>query len=310
MKPEWNDFKVLLALASAGSVAGASRELQVDNSTVSRRLAALEAAVGAKLIIRGGRDFNWTGEGRTLLAAAEAMESAASLATRSVRTAKADVGGTVRVSVAPAFVPILMRLMLPALSEKHPGVAVELDGNLRHVDLAKGEADAAVRMSRPSETDLVVRRAFECGWFVYSSKAYLDANGRPPSHEALAQCRLVLYVEALHGIAPMRWMEQHRGSAQQVARVDNIEIACRTIADNGGIAVLPCFVADAVPNLQRVFHDSIGVDIGWIVCHETVRDAARIRTVVDALVEFFEQNAAMFSGGEGSKERGQRSDLT
>lgn len=100
MEPEWSDFRVLLALASAGSVAGAARELHVDNSTVSRRLAALEEAVGAKLIIRGGREFNGTAEGRTLLSAAKAMDSAVTQAMLSMRTAKAEVEGTVRVSIS------------------------------------------------------------------------------------------------------------------------------------------------------------------------------------------------------------------
>lgn len=304
MEPEWSDFRVLLALASAGSVAGAARELHVDNSTVSRRLAALEEAVGAKLIVRGGREFNWTAEGRTALAAAEAMDAAATQAVRSVRKSKAEVEGTVRVSMSPGFVPILMRSMLPALRDKHPGLRVELGGDFHRVDLAKGEADLAVRMARPSEPDLVGRQAFDCGWYVYASKAYLDANGRPESHAALAQHRLILYVEAMHGIPPLRWMEQHRGSARQVTRVDNLEIACQTIAAAGGIAVLPCFIAEAVPNLQRVFHDHIGVNNGWIVYHETVRDAARIRTVVDALLEFFENNAAMFSGVETGRGAG------
>ena len=60
MNLEWSDFKVLLALARAGSVAGAARELQVDNSTISRRLAGLEDVVGAQLLVRGGREFSWT----------------------------------------------------------------------------------------------------------------------------------------------------------------------------------------------------------------------------------------------------------
>ena len=80
LTPEWSDFKVLLALARAGSVAGAARELQVDNSTISRRLAALEEALGAKLLIRGGREFSWTAEGRSADRRGEAMEAAATRA--------------------------------------------------------------------------------------------------------------------------------------------------------------------------------------------------------------------------------------
>jgi DNA-binding transcriptional LysR family regulator len=297
MEPEWGDFKVLLALASGGSVAGAARQLQVDSSTVSRRLAALEDAVGAKLIIRGGRDFTWTADGRTLLAAAEAMDAAVATAARAVRTARLDVDGSVRVSVPPGFVPILLRMMLPALRTKHPMLDLELSGDYRRADLAKGEADMAVRMARPGEGDLVARRAFDCGWYVYASQAYLASRGRPASHSALAEHRLVLYVEAMHNVAPLRWMEPHRGPAQQVLRVDNLEIACQTIAADGGIAVLPCFIADAVPALQRVFDERVGINTGWVVYHEAARHTARIRIVVDALAEFFEANEAMFSGG-------------
>lgn len=301
MEPDWSDFKILLALASAGSVAGAARELQVDHSTVSRRLSALEEAVGAKLVIRGGRNFNLTAEGRSLLAAAQTMAAAASEATRSVRSAKAEVEGTVLVSVAPGFVPVLMRLLLPSLRERHPALNVELRGAYGRADLARGEADVAVRMARPSETDLVGRRAFDVGWFAYASKAYLDTNGRPEAPAGLARHRLVLYVESMHNIAPLRWMEQHRSDTQHVSRVDNLEIACQTISADGGIAVLPHFIADAVPTLQRVFHECVGVNTGWIVYHETLRNTARIRVVVDALVTFFECQSAMFSGLAGTR---------
>ena len=204
--------------------------------------------------------------------------------------------GTVRVSVAPGFVPILMRLMLPGVREEHPALEVELSGDFHRADLAKGEADIAVRMARPSEPDLVARRACECGWFVYASTAYLAAHGTPGSPAELARHRLVLYAEALHNVAPLRWMEQHRPSARHVSRVDNLEIACQMIAADGGIAVLPCFIADAVGGLQRVFAERVGVNTGWIVFHETVRGAARIRVVVDALARCFELNATMFSG--------------
>lgn len=300
MEPDWGDFKVLLALASAGSVAGAARELAVDHSTISRRLAALEEAVGAKLIIRGGREFTWTAEGRTLLTAAEAMDAAASQATLAVRTAKSGVEGCVRVSVSPGFVPVLMRLMLPPLRAQYPTLDVELRGAYQRVDLAKGEADIAVRMARPTETDLVARRAFDCGWFVYASDAYLQAQGRPESHADLEKHQLVLYIEPMHNIEPLRWMEPYRGATRQLSRVDNLEIACQTIAAGGGIAVLPAFIGDAVPSLRRVFDERIGVNMGWIVYHEALRDAARIRAVTHALAEFFESHAAMFSGEEAA----------
>ena len=177
MTLEWSDFRVLLALARAGSVAGAARELQVDNSTISRRLAALEDAVGAKLLIRGGREFSWTREGRVMLEAAEATEVATAAALRAVRASKVDMKGSVRVAVTPAMVHVLMRQLIPGLRQAHPELSVELRGAYGRADLVKGDAEIAVRMARPEEPDLVARRAFDCAWCVYAAASYLESHG-------------------------------------------------------------------------------------------------------------------------------------
>lgn len=296
MGPEWSDFKVLLALARAGSIAGAARELQVDNSTISRRLAALEEAVGAKLLIRGGREFALTAEGRVLQHAAESIEASTLAALRAVRAAKVDLEGNVCVSVAPAFVPILMRLLMPALRLAHPSLSVELRGAVQRADLARGSADIAVRMMRPDEPDLVACRAFDCGWCVYAAPAYLEAHGRPARYEDLARHELVLYAESMHNAPPLRWMEDHKGAAHVASRIDSLETASQVASAGGGITVLPSFIADPMPELQRVFPDRVAVNTGWVVYHESLRDAARVRAVVDALLGFFRAHAAMFSG--------------
>ena len=92
-EPEWGDFKLMLTLAKQGSIAGAARALSVDGSTVSRRLAALEKAVGATLILRGGREFSLTPEGRSAVADAEAIDITVLTARSAIRTAKRDVRG-------------------------------------------------------------------------------------------------------------------------------------------------------------------------------------------------------------------------
>lgn len=300
MTPEWSDLKVLLALAHAGSVAGAARQLQVDNSTVSRRLAALEQAVGARLLIRGGREFSWTAQGRTLIQAAEVMESAATQALRALRTAQADVDGTVRVSVAPGFVPLLIRELLPALRNQNPTLRVELAGGFQRVDLARGDADIALRMARPDEPGLVACHVLDCAWYAYAAASYLAARGHPRGFDDLARHELVLYTETLQRVPPLRWMEAYRGPGCELLRVDNLEVACQTVAAGGGIAVLPCFMADPVPGVQRVFAERVAVNPGWVVYHEATRDASRVRVVVDALVAFLRRRQAMFSGSATS----------
>jgi DNA-binding transcriptional LysR family regulator len=294
--PEWSDFRILLALARAGSLVGAARALQVDNSTVSRRLAALEEAVGAKLLIRSGRELSWTPEGRTLLGAAEAMEASTTAALRSVRAAKVEVEGCVRVSVAPAFVQVLLRMLTPSLRQAHPALHVELRSAYQRADLARGDADIAVRMARPEEPALLARRAFDCAWFVYATPAYLDSRGQPHSFDDLAQHDLVLYAEQLHSAPPTRWLEAYRSSTRAASRVDSLETACHAAMAGAGVAVLPAFVADPEPELVRVFPDRVSVNTGWIVHHESVRDTSRVRVVADALLAFFQAHESMFAG--------------
>lgn len=297
MEPDWNDFKIILALARGGSVAGAARILAIDHSTVSRRLAALEEAMGATLVLRGGREFALTTVGRAALAAAEALEGAVGEVARTIRAAKLEVSGTVRVSCPPSFLPELMRL-LPDVRKKHPLLAIEFSGDYRTVDLSRGEADIALRMFRPSEPGLIVRRTCESGWGVYTSRAYVAEHGLPASMEALSRHRLVLYVETMHSIPALRWMEDYRAKTTQITRVDNLDIASEVISSGGGIGVIPCFCAARHPEMVSVFAEPVAFDTGWIVYHEVARDTARVRAVVDVLVVFFESQAEFFYRGK------------
>ncbi|HMI92966.1 MAG TPA: LysR substrate-binding domain-containing protein, partial [Polyangiales bacterium] len=133
-------------------------------------------------------------------------------------------------------------------------------------------------------------------WFVYAAASYLAAHGRPATIDELARHNLVLYAENLHSAPPARWLEAYKDSARAVSRMDSLETVCQVIEAGGGIAVLPAFVADPLPELQRVFPDSVASNTGWLVYHESVRDASRVRVVVDALLEFFQSHEATFLG--------------
>jgi DNA-binding transcriptional LysR family regulator len=296
MRVEWSDFRVLLALARAGSVAGAARELQVDQSTISRRLSALEEALDAKLLLRGGREFSWTAQGRSALQAAEAMEVAAAGALRAIRASKEDVTGNVRVSVAPAFMHLLLRRLIPELRQTHPQLLVTIEASTARVDLSQGDTALAVRMNKPTEPDLIARRAFDCNWFLYASQAYLALHNKPATHDELEQHALVLYAELLHAAPPVRWLETYKAKARATMRVDSVESACEAAAADGGIVTLPAVVGDAATTLRRVFPDPVADNTGWVVYHACVRDNTRVRIVADALVDFFGTNARLFLG--------------
>jgi len=295
MEPEWSDLKIILALSRAGSVAGAARALGVDQSTVSRRLTALEESVGARLVLRGGREFMLTAEGRAMCTAAETVETAIGEASRVVRVAKLEVSGTVRVACPPAFVPHI-HAALAAVRNTYPALVGEVSGAYGAVDLAKGEADLAMRAFRPTEPDLVSRKMSDVAWRIFASRAYADTRGLPKTIDELPQHALVVYAPAMHAVAGLRWMDDHRGDATQLTRVDNLEIAAEIIGAGAGLGCLPCFIAAKRTDLVSAFAEPVWVNTLYCVFHESARDTARIRATAEAFASYFAANADLFLG--------------
>jgi len=293
---DWNDLKFLCALAKGGSVAAAARLLKVDNSTVSRRLAALEEALGAQLLVRGGREFTWTQEGQAALAVAERMAAQTVELTRAVRAAKSGVVGTVKLSCTP---PTVVRLgaVVQAARERYPELVVELHGQLALADLAHGEADLALRAFKPEAADLVARRGIDVGWLLIASAAYAAQHGLPRDESELERHSLVLYAASFRQVPGPRWLEERKGQCASVLRFDNPDAVTAAVSSGAGIGVAPAPSVHGLAGLVRVFPDPVAWGHLWIVYHQANRDAARIRAVVDLLVEHFEKDPEPYTGG-------------
>ena len=293
--PDWNDFRIMLALGRAGSVAGAAQLLGIDSSTVSRRLAAAEKAFGAVLIVRGGRDFSLTAEGSAAFAAAEAMEAAVNAARASIRSARNALEGVVRIACPPVAIGYLSGFP-EAVAASHPGLGVELLSGRAPVDLARGEADISIRAVRPTDLDLAVAHTFELGSAVFAASSYLAAHGWPATHQDVAGHRLVRYADAFLHLPAFGWIEPFAEPGAPAVRVDNIDMARSLIVAGSGIGVLYCVAGDAEPTLVRVFEDPID-RIGMnIVYHQSMRGSARVRAVLDLLIGYHVENRARLSG--------------
>jgi DNA-binding transcriptional LysR family regulator len=292
---EWSDFKVLLALGRTGSIAGAARALTVDGSTVSRRLAAAEQALGAVLIVRGGRTFSFTEEGKAAVAAAEAMEAAVVEALAAVRRARSGLQGIVRVACPPVAIAFLAQFHA-RVAERHPGLGVDLIAGRAPVDLAKGEADISIRSLRQDDLDLVVAHRFELGSAVYAAPSYLAAHGQPASHDAVAGHKLVRYTDAFLNLPAFRWLERYADPASPSVRVDSIDLARSMIAAGSGIGVLYCLAGDATEGIVRVFDEPIDQMTIGIVYHTSMQGSARVRAVLDLLTAYHEAHRNELSG--------------
>jgi DNA-binding transcriptional LysR family regulator len=164
------------------------------------------------------------------------------------------------------------------------------------VDLSKGEADISIRSVRPDDLDLIVAHRFELGSAVYAAPSYLAAQGHPASHDAVAGHKLVHYTPAFLNLAAFRWVEQYADAAAPSVRVDSVDLARNMIAAGAGIGVLYCLAGDSTEGIVRVFDEPIDqMNIG-IVYHASMQGSARLRAVLDLLIEFHETHRDALSG--------------
>jgi DNA-binding transcriptional LysR family regulator len=175
---DWEDIRHFATLAREGTLSAAARVLGVDHATVARRVAALEASTGLKLVDRRPRTTTLTEDGKRIAAVAAPMEEAAFALGRAAQAAKPRVDGVVTVSAPPNFASSVIAPRLIRLHHQHPGIRIRLMGEKRQASLSRREADVALRLLRPVETGLLVRRIGSFGFSLYGAPAYLEKT--PP----------------------------------------------------------------------------------------------------------------------------------
>jgi len=195
---DWNDLKYLLALKREGTLAGAARALSVDHSTVSRRLAALEEAIGTQLLRRTPEGLCFTEAGNAAAASAEAMDASASGLLSKLAGEDERDAGVVRLTCAEGIIPFLVT-ELQELRIAHPELRVELLPSTAPLDLQRREADVAVRMFRPTQAGLVARHVGKLGWSLYANEAYLGRRGLLQSLGDLSGHDVIAYDAELKG---------------------------------------------------------------------------------------------------------------
>ncbi|HWN67331.1 MAG TPA: LysR family transcriptional regulator, partial [Haliangium sp.] len=174
----WDDVRLFLAVHRYGTFGQAAARLGLDTSTVSRRLAAFEEALGVQLFERTRDGVVATRSGELVLPAAEAMEAALGQLTRAASVRETEADGIVRISVAPGMADIFVAPALVRLRAKHPRLRIELDASVRAIDLTRHEADLALRSVQPRGADLVVTRLASARWVAVASAALAASSGR------------------------------------------------------------------------------------------------------------------------------------
>lgn len=283
----WDDVRLFLELFRARTLKGAAQRLQLDTSTASRRLAALEVALDVRLFERSREGLTPTAAAEQLLHAAEDMEQAAQVLSATADQQERAVEGLVKLSVPPGFAEAFLAPMLLALSARHPRLRFEVEASIRVVDLGRREADLALRTVRPQAGDLVLQKLADSPWVAMASPAHAARLGAVRDWEALPW---VGWGESLGHLPPARWLAQHVKTAP-VLRTNAVGLQMAAVA-LGKVALLPVQYSRSpalapvrygrrlAPSAAQWPRDEL-----WLVTHRALRQVPRVRAVWEALAE-------------------------
>jgi DNA-binding transcriptional LysR family regulator len=280
---EWDDLRFVLAVHRAGSLTAAARRLGCSQPTVGRRIAALARRQGATLLeSRGGR-LVLTPVGRRVLGRVERMEREAAAIAREVDRLDERPQGTVRVSAPEGLGLSLIAPRLAAFRRANPAIDLLLVGETAVVDLARREADVAIRFVRPRQHELVVRKVASLPFQPYASARYLAEHPRPgdvllPSEDVVA------YHEELSGWPEAAWLRRHLPQGRVRVRVRTPLAVRAAVMAGAGVGVLTPYVADD-PSLRRLGGAPALVRDLYLVYHRSLRRTARIQIVSRFILE-------------------------
>jgi DNA-binding transcriptional LysR family regulator len=297
---DWSDLRYFLELSRSGTLAAAARKLRVDYTTVGRRLSALEHDLGAKLFERTPEGLVLTEAGEGIRAATEEMEQAAMLVEQRALGADRKLAGVVRVATTEMLGQVVVLPAVRALHEVHPQIRVDLATGAPRLDLARREADVALRYFRPESGDLVSRRVARVAQAAYASRGYLASHPRPALGSGFAGHDVVmLEVRSLGGT---RIAGEEPTNVRLVLRTNNSLALLRAVALGIGIGALPCYIGDAERDLRRVFPDApVDLEDLWLVVHADLTRTSRVRAVIDAIEARLEEVSSDLRGERPSR---------
>ena len=274
----WDDLRFVLALARAGTLAGAARRLGVNQTTVARRLAALETVLGARLFERIDGTLRPTEAGEAAIAhAADVEEDVKALECRAGKEDSAPAG-QVRLSAVPVLINRLIIPALPRFRATYPRIRLDLIALSRNVSLARHEADIALRLARPEHGgSTLTKRIGRLDYAIYG----------PREHEA-GRLPWIAYDASLAHLPHARFVRaEAEESAASPFTVNDAEACLQAVAAGLGKSLLPCFAAVQDKRLARIGPDSIITREVWLLAHREVRHHRRIDAVVTWLEELF-----------------------
>lgn len=280
---DWNDLRHFLAFAREGSTLAAAKVLGVNQSTVQRRLEELEHRLGRRLIERHPSGYRLTELGQEMRSYAERIESAVTDFERHLAACDKGLTGTIRLTCPPTIGQRLLRSrLLDNFQARYPGLRVELVMDDKFLDLAKGEADLAIRHGPPDDAALVGRKIADVAWAVFGSHSYIERHGQPACPEDIDRQAIIGFDGALARHPVAQWMRTVAPHATIAARSNSLPGVLLAVKSGAGLAPLPVPLAGRESDLMIVLGPLRELTFPfYLLMHQDMRQTPRVRAFFD-----------------------------
>jgi DNA-binding transcriptional LysR family regulator len=285
---EWDDLRFFLAIWRAGTMSGAAQALKVNQTTVGRRLGALEEKLGVLLFDRTPAGLNVSEAGQKIIAVASQMEEASLSLERLVAGSDERLDGSVRIACSETLAVGFLVEELAPFRAAHPRITLEIITGNSPLNLLRREADLAIRTTLPAHSDLVVRKLVDLEWCLYS------ARRKQGLRQSLDERELIGYEGELANMPASQWLLQRVPPDQIVVRCNSILSAAAAIRAGLGVGPLPAFLGDRDSGLERFAPDAITCQPMWLAVHPDLQGQARVRAALNHLIEMFAQKSHLF----------------
>jgi DNA-binding transcriptional LysR family regulator len=296
---DWNDLRHFLAVARQGSTIAAAKSLRLSQSTVHRRLAELEKRIGRHVVVRHATGYRLTEFGSELKPFVEQVEKAVTALERHLLAADHSPTGSIRLTCSESIgYRLVQSQLLQRFHDRHPGLRVELIMSDHFLDIAKGEADVAIRAGIPNEETLVGRKIADVPWALYGSRAYLDRYGRLARIEDIDGHAVIGFDGDIKDHHAAKWLRSVAPSANIVARSNSVPGLLMSVKSGAGLSPLPMPLAARESELERVIGPVPGLYSPiYLLTHPDLRHMPRIRAFFDFVVEEYDQIRTVLTDG-------------
>ncbi|MBI2746193.1 MAG: LysR family transcriptional regulator [Burkholderiales bacterium] len=288
-----NDLRTVAAVHQTGSLSGAARALGVNHATVFRRVIQLEKELGVRLFERSSGRYVATPAGEELAAAGAAMLAVAEQSLLKVAGRDLRPSGVVRITSTDSVAKALLNPIVALCRQRYPQITLQIVIDNVMLDLAKRDADIAVRPSLRPPEHLLGKRIAPLAFAVYGSQHYLAAN----TGKALEAHEWIALGEAQERHATVQWLQKIKPLDEVGCRIDGFAGMAQACADGLGLAMLPCFLGDSTARLRRMQapEPTLASEL-WLLTHPDLRHTARIQSIYQTLLQELAQQAPLLAG--------------